>query len=107
MIKFVYNLALFWGKNANFFAELFRQKYLKNHNIGPWSPWMLLARFVKVDLLNVPQLFQFTTTPPPVRTFFSTHVCKWLGGVEQGDQIGRIIVFWVTVYFGQFFKLQK
>jgi hypothetical protein len=27
---------------------------------------------------------------------------------QQGDQIGRIFDYWVTVYFGQFFrKLQK
>jgi hypothetical protein len=25
----------------------------------------------------------------------------------QGDQIGRIFALWVTVYFGQFFKLPK
>jgi hypothetical protein len=29
------NLALFWVKNANFLADFFWQKYLKNHNIGP------------------------------------------------------------------------
>jgi hypothetical protein len=29
VIKFLNNL-------ANFFADFFRRKYLKNHNIGPW-----------------------------------------------------------------------
>jgi hypothetical protein len=40
MINFFQNLALFRVKNANFFAKFFWQKYLKNHNIGPWSPWL-------------------------------------------------------------------
>jgi hypothetical protein len=35
MIKILHNLALFSVKNANFFAEFFWRKYLKNHNIGP------------------------------------------------------------------------
>jgi hypothetical protein len=39
MINFLYNLALFWVKNADIFCKLFRLKYFKNHNIGPWSPW--------------------------------------------------------------------
>jgi hypothetical protein len=29
-------IALFWAKNANFFAKFF-SKYIKNHNIGPRS----------------------------------------------------------------------
>jgi hypothetical protein len=29
MIKILHNLALFWVKNSNFFAD---------HNIGPWTP---------------------------------------------------------------------
>jgi hypothetical protein len=37
MIRFLNNLALFWVKNAIFFADFFRQKYLRNHNIGPRS----------------------------------------------------------------------
>jgi hypothetical protein len=37
MINFFQNLALFWVKNANFFATFFRRKYFKNHNIGPWT----------------------------------------------------------------------
>jgi hypothetical protein len=32
MFKMFHNLALFWVKNANFFAEFFGKK---NHNIGP------------------------------------------------------------------------
>jgi hypothetical protein len=36
MIKNYHNLALFWVKNANFFAISFRRKYFKSHNIGPW-----------------------------------------------------------------------
>jgi hypothetical protein len=35
MIKILHNLALFWVKNTNFFRRKIRQKYLKNHNIGP------------------------------------------------------------------------
>jgi hypothetical protein len=35
MIKILHNLALFWVKNANFFAEFFGENILKNHNIGP------------------------------------------------------------------------
>jgi hypothetical protein len=35
MIKILHNLPLFGVKNANFFAEFFRRKYLNNHNIGP------------------------------------------------------------------------
>jgi hypothetical protein len=37
MIKILYNLALFWVKNANFFAEFFGENILKNRNIGHWS----------------------------------------------------------------------
>jgi hypothetical protein len=37
MIKILYILALFWVKNAEFFAEFFGENILKNHNIGPWS----------------------------------------------------------------------
>jgi hypothetical protein len=37
MIKFLHNLALFWAKNAKFFAKKFRRKYFQNHNIGPRS----------------------------------------------------------------------
>jgi hypothetical protein len=39
MINILHNLALFWVKNANFFAEFFGENILTNHNIGPWSPW--------------------------------------------------------------------
>jgi hypothetical protein len=35
MIKLLHNLALFWGKKANFFAEFFSKNILKNHDIGP------------------------------------------------------------------------
>jgi hypothetical protein len=35
MIIFFQNLALFWVKIANFFAEFFVENILKNHNIGP------------------------------------------------------------------------
>jgi hypothetical protein len=38
MIKVLHNSALFRVKNANCFLRFFWQKYLKNHNIGPWSP---------------------------------------------------------------------
>jgi hypothetical protein len=34
---FFQNLALFWVKNANFFAKFFGENILKNHNIGPWK----------------------------------------------------------------------
>jgi hypothetical protein len=37
MIKILHILALFWVKNANFFAEFFGENILKNHNIGPRS----------------------------------------------------------------------
>jgi hypothetical protein len=33
--KIFHNLALFWVKNANFFAEFFGENIFKNHNIGP------------------------------------------------------------------------
>jgi hypothetical protein len=39
MIKILHNFALFWVKNANFFAEFFGENKIKNHNIGPWSGW--------------------------------------------------------------------
>jgi hypothetical protein len=35
MIKFLHDLVLFLVKNANFFGE-----NIKNHNRGPWSPWL-------------------------------------------------------------------
>jgi hypothetical protein len=35
MINFLNNLALFWVKKLQFFRQFFRQKYFKNHNIGP------------------------------------------------------------------------
>jgi hypothetical protein len=35
MIKFFHNLTLFRVINA-IFCWIFRRKYLKNHNIGPW-----------------------------------------------------------------------
>jgi hypothetical protein len=38
MIKILHNLAFVRVKNANFFAEIIWRKYLKKHNIGPWSP---------------------------------------------------------------------
>jgi hypothetical protein len=37
---FFQNLALFCVKNANFFRKMFRRKYSKTHNIGPWSHWL-------------------------------------------------------------------
>jgi hypothetical protein len=36
MSKFLHNLALFLDKERQIFCLFFRQKYLKNHNIGPW-----------------------------------------------------------------------
>jgi hypothetical protein len=41
MIQFLHNSALFWEKTP-IFCKMFRRKYLKNHNIGPWmlSKWM-------------------------------------------------------------------
>jgi hypothetical protein len=36
ILKILYNLGLFRVKNANSFAEIFGEKYLKNYNIGPW-----------------------------------------------------------------------
>jgi hypothetical protein len=35
MINLFLNLALFWVKNANFFAKIFGENIFKNHNIGP------------------------------------------------------------------------
>jgi hypothetical protein len=40
MIKFLHYLALFWVKNANYFAKIFGENIFKNHNIGPWSHWI-------------------------------------------------------------------
>jgi hypothetical protein len=37
MIKILHDLALFWVKNANFFAIFFGENILKNHNIDPRS----------------------------------------------------------------------
>jgi hypothetical protein len=37
MVKILHNLALFWVKNANFFAEFFGENIFKNRNIGPGS----------------------------------------------------------------------
>jgi hypothetical protein len=36
MMKILHNSALFWVKNANFFADFFGENIEKNHNIGPW-----------------------------------------------------------------------
>jgi hypothetical protein len=33
--QFFQNLALFWFKNAHFFAKFFGKNNLENHNIGP------------------------------------------------------------------------
>jgi hypothetical protein len=38
MIKILDNLALFWVKNANFFAEFFGENIFKNHNIRFRAP---------------------------------------------------------------------
>jgi hypothetical protein len=35
MIQILHNLALFWVKNGNFFANFFGENIFKNHNIGP------------------------------------------------------------------------
>jgi hypothetical protein len=40
MIKILHNLAFVLSQKRQFF----RRKYLKNHNIGPWSP-SLIPRF--------------------------------------------------------------
>jgi hypothetical protein len=37
-IKNLHNLALFRVKNANFSQNFLPEIFLKNHNIGPWSP---------------------------------------------------------------------
>jgi hypothetical protein len=49
MIKILLNLALFWVKNANLFADFFRRKYFKNHNIGPR---LTRGRFLKKWVLE-------------------------------------------------------
>jgi hypothetical protein len=43
MIKFLHKLALFWVKNA-IFSPIFWRKYLKNHNIGPWSSYITMYK---------------------------------------------------------------
>jgi hypothetical protein len=40
---------LFRVKNGNLFAKFFRRKHLKNHNIGPWSPWFQSFIVAKVE----------------------------------------------------------
>jgi hypothetical protein len=37
MIKILHNLGFVLSQKRQFFRRIFRQKYLKNHNIGPWS----------------------------------------------------------------------
>jgi hypothetical protein len=49
--KFLHNLALFWVKNANFFAKFFAEKYLKNHNIGPRSSQNFWSTFFQVKIM--------------------------------------------------------
>jgi hypothetical protein len=39
MITFSAKLPFVWVKNADFFAKFFCE-FFKNHNIGPWSPWL-------------------------------------------------------------------
>jgi hypothetical protein len=60
MIKIFHNLALFCVKNAIFFRRIFRQKYFKNHNIGPrlgeFSPtgWSFIFDIVlKIDIFGL------------------------------------------------------
>jgi hypothetical protein len=61
--KFFNNLALFWVKNANFFADFFGENILKNHNIGPrmteFSPIVQLLFIWAIVLKNttVPKKF--------------------------------------------------
>jgi hypothetical protein len=31
------------NQKRQFFRRFFRRKYLKNHNIGPWSPWPIVG----------------------------------------------------------------
>jgi hypothetical protein len=47
MIQFLHNLALFWAKNAYFFAKFFGKKYFKNHNIGP--RWNVALKTVPIE----------------------------------------------------------
>jgi hypothetical protein len=58
MIKVVHNLALFWVKKRHFFCWIFRRKYLKNHNIGPWfsSPKIPIAVSEGLDKSQVSAL---------------------------------------------------
>jgi hypothetical protein len=42
MINFFQNLALFWVKNANFFAKIFGENIFKNHNIDPWNKTIII-----------------------------------------------------------------
>jgi hypothetical protein len=37
MIKILHNLGFVLSQKRQFFRQILRQKYLKNHNIGPWS----------------------------------------------------------------------
>jgi hypothetical protein len=46
MINFLPNLALFWVKNADFFAKIFGENILKNHHIGPWWVCKTVAKNV-------------------------------------------------------------
>jgi hypothetical protein len=39
MINFFQKFSFVLSQKRQFFRKIFRQKYLKNHNIGPWSPW--------------------------------------------------------------------
>jgi hypothetical protein len=60
----LHNLALFWVKNANFFAEFFGENIFKNHNIGPWllkskignvllqPGWQMYNSILNIWLLN-------------------------------------------------------
>jgi hypothetical protein len=53
MINFFQNLSLFRVKNADFFRKIFRRKYFKNHNIGPWSPCLTYIHLLTKAKLNM------------------------------------------------------
>jgi hypothetical protein len=47
--NFFLKLAVVWAKNANF-RQIYRRKYLKNHNIGPRNKDINRKKIIKTNL---------------------------------------------------------
>jgi hypothetical protein len=152
MIKNLHNLALFWVKNANIFANVFGENILKIITSVPdWANFRLLCdcllwavllkdasphfglHFSTVKVMYILPTYMFQKrvglhfcdffskahlitlglehyATPPGRGYFlflklptTTPTCMYPGRIrshDQGDQIGRVFAYWVTVHSG-------